>query len=84
MHYNFVLIRFCIFCVFFLKISLKQYQDQENSRIQAKKELEEQLTFRSPPPLTKIFIDTSNDCVAYETVISTQENVLHKTELVLC
>lgn len=69
--------------MFFFKTSLKQYQDQENSRIQAKKELEEQLTFR-PPPLTKIFIDTnalSNDCVAYETVVSSQENLLHKTEV---
>lgn len=76
--WSYILLVFC-----FLKVSLKQYQDQENSRIQAKKELEEQLTFR-PPPLTKIFIDTnalSNDCVAYETVVSSQDHLIHKTEV---
>lgn len=63
---------------------LKQYKEQEKSRSQAKKELEEQLKFRSLSPVEIIIEDSkqiSDQCV-FETVVTSQEHVIQKAEVI--
>ncbi|CAG9767525.1 unnamed protein product [Ceutorhynchus assimilis] len=64
--------------------NLKKYQEQEKSRNQAKKELEEQLKFRSPSPV-RIMLEEpkilENECVSFETVVTSQGHFMQKTEI---